>query len=149
MADATRYRTLEDQLKKQEAAQVKIQELLEGMLRAQQALDAKLEVNEKKTEDKMSSLEAQMMAFMKRVSGKGEMERTVPIIEKTPLLPTPGQKAHEDVDSSLWLERPTKNQWTLRPSLFNYRFSAVDHPGNGSGNATSTSLFTRFQISNG
>lgn len=91
MADATRYRTLEDQLKKQEAAQVKIQELLEGMLRAQQALDAKLEVNEKKTEEKMSSLEAQMMAFMKRVSGKGEMERTVPIIEKTPLLPTPGQ----------------------------------------------------------
>lgn len=104
---------------------MKIQELLEGMLRAQQALDAKLEVNEKKTEEKMSSLEAQMMAFMKRVSGKGG--ENCANNRENPIIANAGtkQKAHEDVDSSLWLERPTKNQWTLRPSLFNYRFSAA------------------------
>lgn len=90
MAEATRYRTLEDQLKKQETAQAKIEKLLKEMLRAQWDVDTKLEVNEKKADEKMTALEAQMFASMKRVTGKGEMEKPTLTVEKTPLLPTLG-----------------------------------------------------------
>lgn len=54
MADATRYRTLKDQIKKQEGSQARIQELLEGILKSQQQWEAKWEANEKKVEERVT-----------------------------------------------------------------------------------------------
>lgn len=65
----------------------------------------------------MTSLEVQMFAFMKRVTSKGKMEKSVQMVEKTPLLPTPGQKILEEGDASLWIERPAKNQWISSPKV--------------------------------
>lgn len=107
MADATRYRTLKDQIKKLEGSQARIQELLEGILKSQQQWEAKWEANEKKVEERVTGLESQMKALMKRTSGHEKVvipDETPRVVDKTPLLPTPSQKLGEDADWSFWPE---------------------------------------------
>lgn len=104
MADATRYWTLEEQLKKQDGVQSKIQELLEGILKSQQNLEAKMEINDQKVSDRVTSLESQVQSILRKVNGKEK--EPIPtansqVMDRTPLLPTPTSKLRDDPDWTL------------------------------------------------
>lgn len=121
MAESTRFRTLEDQLKKQESGQVRIQELLEGLLRSQQNLDARIEANDKKIDEQIAAVESKMLTFMKAMANHERLltgEDSVHPVEKTPLLATPSEKIKEEIDSS-WStgERIIKYGWQKGPKV--------------------------------
>lgn len=130
MADATRYRTLEEQLKKQDGVQSKIQELLEGILKSQQNLEAKMEINDQKVSDRVTSLESQVQSILRKVNGKEK--EPIPTansqaMDRTPLLPTLTSKLRDDSDWTLWSERGSRNSWIPHPKIELPMFSG-DNP---------------------
>lgn len=121
MAESTRFRTVEDQLKKQEVGQVRIQELLEGLLRSHQNMDARIVANDKKIDEQIAAVESKMLTFMKAMANHEKMltgEDSVHVMDKTPLLATPTEKLKEETDSSWSMgERIGRQGWQKGPKV--------------------------------
>lgn len=82
-------------------------------------LESKLAINEQKVADKVLGLESQMQALLQRVNGKEKevvLSSAIQVVDKTPLLPTPIHKQHDDAEG-LWMDKNSRNPWVPHPKI--------------------------------